>query len=127
MVVCTNSNEVRDFVALWLVAPSGGRWEDQSAFIDLMRKPHFRDLLTILPNRFNCLERHMEASNPVIRAFHGDPDREQKLRDLMGSMKLDQRPRQARRSWLLSTGTAARIIPKWITARASRRGRTARP
>ena len=41
-----------------------------------------RDLLTILPNRFNC-SINMDARAPFIRAFHGDVERVNKMRALV--------------------------------------------
>lgn len=86
VLLASRSPATMEFLQAWNAMPTGGRWEDQSGFIQLMSgRPH-RDLLTILPNRFNCLASHMEARDPVIRAFHGDPDRSAKLRALVESL-----------------------------------------
>ncbi len=86
VMLTTRSPEVLAFLDKWDAMPAGGRWEDQSAFIELMATRPHRDLLTILPNRFNCLAVHMEARDPIIRAFHGDPERHIKLPALVNSI-----------------------------------------
>ncbi len=73
------SPEVRAFVDVWLAGDTDHPWQDQQVFNELMAARPWRDLLTILPNRYNCVETHMEASCPVVRAFHGDPDRVAKM------------------------------------------------
>lgn len=78
-VYLTASPEVRAFVDVWLNSDTGHPWQDQQVFNELMAARPWRDLLTILPNRYNCVETHMEASRPVVRAFHGDPDRVAKM------------------------------------------------
>jgi hypothetical protein len=82
VILCTASPQVVSFLDLWDKTPGIGvaSWEDQNAFIELMRGRPYRELLTILPNRFNCVETHMEASEPVVRHFAGDPDRMEKMR-----------------------------------------------
>ncbi|MDB5600988.1 MAG: hypothetical protein JWN71_3032 [Xanthobacteraceae bacterium] len=74
-LLCTAHPQVNEFLKAWdehpIIDPV---WPDQTTFIALMAQRPYRDILTILPNRFNCLEQHMEA-HPVIRAFHGDPQR----------------------------------------------------
>jgi GT2 family glycosyltransferase len=87
IVIVTRSAEVEDFLADWDAAPPGGIWEDQSGFIELMRHRPNRDLLTVLPNRFNCLDVHMEARNPIVRAFHGEPKRRVLLPALVANMR----------------------------------------
>lgn len=69
------------------MSPSG-KWEDQSEFIDLMAARPYRDLLTILPNRFNCLATHVEARDPIIRSFHGDSERAMKIQALVASNRV---------------------------------------
>ncbi len=83
VLLAGRSDATIEFLKAWNEMPTGGRWEDQSAFIDLMATRPYRDLLTVLPNRFNCLAEHMEAREPIIRAFHGDPDRAQKIAALI--------------------------------------------
>ena len=83
-VYLTASPAVRAFVDLWLAGDTGHPWQDQQVFNELMAMRPWRDLLTILPNRYNCVETHMEASRPVVRAFHGDPDRVAKMVALAG-------------------------------------------
>lgn len=85
-ILASQSAAVMEFLKVWNAMPTGGKWEDQSGFIELMSgRPH-RDLLTILPNRFNCVAKHAEARDPVIRAFHGDPDRFVKQQALVASL-----------------------------------------
>jgi hypothetical protein len=86
VLLATRSADVMAFLEEWNTMPSGGRWEDQSAFIELMASRPNRDLLTILPNRFNCVAEHMEAREPFIRAFHGDPARSVKLPALVAAL-----------------------------------------
>ena len=74
------------FLRMWRQRPLEGVYEDQSSFIKLMETRPQRDLLTILPNRFNCVDQHMEARHPVIRAFHGDPERVRKIESLLTSL-----------------------------------------
>ncbi len=85
-ILASRSAAAMEFLHAWNAMPTGGKWEDQSGFIELMLERPHRDLLTILPNRFNCLAKHMEARDPVIRAFHGDPDRFAKLQTLVASL-----------------------------------------
>lgn len=73
VVIVTYSPEVEDFLAEWSAAPSGRIWEDQSGLMELMRHRPNRDLLTVLPNRFNCLGLDRQARDPIIRTFHGEP------------------------------------------------------
>jgi hypothetical protein len=86
-LLITRSPAVFEFLRSWNAMPSGGKWEDQSAFIEMMASRPHRDILTILPNRFNCLAEHMEAREPFIRAFHGDPARSTKLPALVATIK----------------------------------------
>ncbi|MGU3417781.1 hypothetical protein [Methylobacterium sp. D54C] len=84
VLMFANSLDVRAFLDEWDVTPRVGNvWQDQSAFIKLMSARPNRDLLTILPNRFNCLDEHMEARDPFIRAFHGDIHRASKMEMLV--------------------------------------------
>jgi len=86
VMLASRSDEVIDFITLWNSMPSSPGWEEQNRFNELMATRPHRDLLTILPNRFNCLEKHMEARDPVIRAFHGDYlHRLRKIQDLAAS------------------------------------------
>jgi hypothetical protein len=78
-----SSPEVRAFVEAWNGMPPGMPWEDQGAYIELMKKRRWRSLLTILPNRFNCVEKHMEAAEPVVRGFHGERDRLARMQALL--------------------------------------------
>jgi hypothetical protein len=71
----TRSPDVECLLERWDAMPTGMEWEDQDAFNELVATRPFRDLLTVLPNRFNCLTDHMEARDPFIRAFHGTPNR----------------------------------------------------
>jgi hypothetical protein len=56
-------------------APLAEKWVDQGAFIALTRERKYRDILTVLPNRFNKVAEHIEAYHPIVRAFHGDGKR----------------------------------------------------
>ena len=84
VLLAARSAAVLDFLRTWNAMPTGGKWEDQSAFIELMAKRPYRDLLTVLPNRYNCLAVHMEAQDAVVQAFHGDVDRLRKIKALVG-------------------------------------------
>lgn len=88
VVWAVNSPEVLDFVREWDRTPrnSENAWQDQNAFIQLMKGRPYRDLLTVLPNRFNHVELHMEARDPVVRHYAGDPDRIAKMRALLRSI-----------------------------------------
>lgn len=86
IVFATRSPDVLDFLNAWNAMPPGGKWEDQSGFIELMKARPYRDLLTILPNRFNCLDTHMEARDPIIRSFHGDSQRSVRVPALVASL-----------------------------------------
>ena len=89
-LLCANSISVRAFMDEWNRGPTGGKNEDQDVFIEMMAARPHRDLLTILPNRFNCLDVHMEARNPFIRAFHGrNENRVDLIRDLVSSLEID--------------------------------------
>ena len=86
-LLATGSPDVVAFLHAWNAMPPGGKWEDQSGFIELMAARPHRDLLTILPNRFICLDVHMEARDPIISAFHGDPERHLKLPALVSRIR----------------------------------------
>ena len=92
VVMLTRSPAVIEFLATWNQMPTGGKWEDQSAFIELMASRPHRDLLTVLPNRFNCLPLHMEARDPVVRAFHGDPERFGKMQEWVSGVRATLAP-----------------------------------
>jgi hypothetical protein len=77
------SPEVRAFVTAWNKMPPGMPWEDQGAFIELMKTRRWRSQLTILPNRYNWVETHMEAAGPVVRSFHGERDRLARMQGLL--------------------------------------------
>ena len=79
VILCHRSPEVMQFLSEWNQFQGNWRWEDQAIFNHLM-VVHKRDLLTILPNRFNCTAEHMEAVDPFIRSFHGSAN---KLKDYM--------------------------------------------
>lgn len=81
VVMVSRSEQVKQFLKIWGECPTEGlphpHWGDNAAFIHLMAigKPH-RDLLTILPNRFNHEAGYMNARPPIyIEAFHGLPDK----------------------------------------------------
>ena len=82
-LIATRSPETVGFLKEWKERPLEGVYEDQSSFINMMKSRPYRELLTILPNSFNCVEQHMEARNPIIRAFHGDPERTRKIEELV--------------------------------------------
>jgi hypothetical protein len=86
VLLAARSDATMGFLRAWNAMPTGGKWEDQSAFIELMAARPYRDLLTILPNRFNCLAVHMEAREPIIWAFHGDPQRVSKMAILIAGL-----------------------------------------
>jgi hypothetical protein len=48
-----------------------------------MKDRRWRSLLTILPNRYNWVEDHMEAAQPVVRSFHGERDRLARMQALL--------------------------------------------
>jgi hypothetical protein len=73
-----HSSEVIAFVAAWNAMPNK-MGEDQSAYEELMTQRRWRSLLTICPNRYNCVETAMEAPNPVVRSFHGDRERTDRM------------------------------------------------
>jgi hypothetical protein len=81
VIFATRSDEVLAFLQQWYKHPMDGvlyanEWGDQAAFRELMQDDHpHRDLLTILPNRFNMLDVHMAARDPFVLAFHGVADR----------------------------------------------------
>lgn len=75
--------EVRAFVKAWDAMPVHMAWEDQGALIELMKDRRWRSLLTILPNRYNWVEDHMEAAQPVVRSFHGERDRLARMQALL--------------------------------------------
>jgi hypothetical protein len=77
------SPEVRAFVKAWNAMPPNMLWEDQGALIELMKDRRWRNLLTRLPTRFNWIEQHMEAAEPVIRSFHGERDRLARMQALL--------------------------------------------
>lgn len=77
------SPEVTAFVAAWNAMPNK-MGEDQSAFEELMNERRWRSLLTICPNRYNCVETAMEAPDPVVRSFHGDKDRVNRMAAYIG-------------------------------------------
>ena len=80
-LIITSSIETRAFLETWRSTRAANHpWHDQYTFIRLMEQPRFRSLLTILPNRFNYVNIHMEAPNPIIRSFHGDPERLQSIK-----------------------------------------------
>ena len=83
VLVVSRSREVARFLTTWRNRPIEGVYQDQSSFINLMATRPHRDLLTILPNRFNCVETHMESRNPVILAYHGDYQRVKKIEGVM--------------------------------------------
>jgi hypothetical protein len=83
VVLFNASGEVVSLVRAWNAMPSGMPWEDQGALIELMRQRRWRSLLTILPNRYNWVQEHMEASEPVIRSFHGERDRPARMEALL--------------------------------------------
>lgn len=98
VIFATNSPDVRTFLDVWYAMPTSTKWPgrdpfpEQDPFIDLMATRPHRDLLTILPNRFNCIDVHMDARDPVIRAFHGDQERVTKITGIVGAIRADQRP-----------------------------------
>jgi hypothetical protein len=49
----------------------------------MMEDRKWRDLLTILPNRFNWCPESQEARDPFIRAFHGKGNRLEQMRSLV--------------------------------------------
>jgi hypothetical protein len=83
VVWLASSDEVRAFVAAWQAMPPHMKWEDQGALIELMNQRRWRNLLTILPNRFNWVEKHMESDRPVVRSFHGERDRLLRMQALL--------------------------------------------
>jgi hypothetical protein len=86
VLLVTDSPHVRAFLDTWYAMPTSQRWPEQEPFIELMAARPHRDLLTILPNRFNCLDIHMEARDPIIRTFHGDGDRVGKVAALVAAI-----------------------------------------
>jgi hypothetical protein len=86
VLLVTDSPHVREFLDTWYAMPSSQRWPEQDPFNELMTTRPHRDLLTILPNRFNCLDIHMEARDPIIRTFHGDGDRVRKIAALVDAI-----------------------------------------
>jgi hypothetical protein len=86
VLLAARSDATLGFLQAWNATPQSGIWQDQSAFIALMAARPHRDLLTILPNRFNCVADHMEAREPIIRAFHGDPQRVSKMATLVAGL-----------------------------------------
>jgi hypothetical protein len=76
-------SDVLALVEAWNAMPSGMQWEDQGALIALMQKRRWRSLLTVLPNRYNWVQEHMEAADPVIRSFHGEPHRLNRMEALL--------------------------------------------
>ena len=82
-----SSPEVKEFLHEWNKSPGGVRykdceWHDQAVMNLMMENRKWRDLLTILPNRFNWCHETQEARNPFIRSFHGKADRIEQMRDL---------------------------------------------
>ena len=83
-----SSPEVKEFLHEWNKSPGGevykgeGQWHDQAVMNRMMEDRKWRDLLTILPNRFNWCPETQEARDPFIRAFHGKGERIEQIREL---------------------------------------------
>jgi hypothetical protein len=87
VVFTARSPEVTAFLDIWNAQPTSARWAEQDPFNELMATRPHRDLLTILPNRFNSVPVHMDARDPIIRAYHGLPDRLAKIRNAVASAR----------------------------------------
>lgn len=85
-MIATDSSRVREFLRVWHTSIDPGQWADQGAFIHLMAARPNREILTVLPNRYNCVAVHMDDSTPVVRAFHGDPQRAAKITTLLAEL-----------------------------------------
>ena len=83
-----SSPEVKEFLHEWNKSPGGETykgvttWHDQAIMNRMMEDRKWRDLLTILPNRFNWCADTQEARDPFIRAFHGKAHRIEQIREL---------------------------------------------
>ena len=88
VVLVNRSPEIVEFLNEWNKSPGTPHWEDQAIMMSMMTQPKWRDLLTILPNRFNCVSVHMDARDPFIRSFHGDPQRLEKVRSICNGNSL---------------------------------------
>lgn len=84
-----SSPEVKEFLHEWNKSPGGEsykgetQWHDQAVMNRMMEDRKWRDLLTILPNRFNWCPDTQEARDPFIRAFHGKDRRLERMRSFI--------------------------------------------
>jgi hypothetical protein len=81
-----SSPEVREFLHEWNSSPGGVlykdcEWHDQAVMNVMMENRKWRDLLTILPNRFNWCIHTQHARDPFIRSFHGEAKRIDRMRE----------------------------------------------
>lgn len=75
VLLLNRSPDVLTLLEEWNKMPTGMPYDDQGALIAMMKETRWRDLLTIIPNRYNCVAGHMDSADPVIRSFHGDAQR----------------------------------------------------
>jgi hypothetical protein len=72
--------EVEEFVCIWDESPDKyDGWRDQGVFNRLLAEPRFKEILTVLPHRFNSVPQSMPATQPLICAAHGQPPDRVKL------------------------------------------------
>lgn len=79
------SPEVVELFKSWAAQPENDHpWMEQWALNDVMLKNRcWRDLITIVPNRFNAQPISCPSDDPVIRAFHGEPNRYEKMKEYL--------------------------------------------
>jgi hypothetical protein len=82
-----NGPRVKAFVEKWLQNyPGEGRWYEQEAFNRIGK-----DFIVTLPDVWNSSLDHNFKFNPVVRAFHGVPNRDKLIIDWMEKLNVTDR------------------------------------